>query len=124
GERIGIVVADVAGKGIAAALLSSALQASLRVMVAERDLPASQLAAQMNRFLHRSTASNSYATFFYAQLDPHARLLRYVNAGLNPPYLVRHAGAGVEITDLTVGGTVLGLFPDVAYDEGEIDLRP
>jgi sigma-B regulation protein RsbU (phosphoserine phosphatase) len=124
GERIGIVVADVAGKGIAAALLTSALQASLRVMVAERDLPASQLAAQMNRFLHRSTASNSYATFFYAQLDPHTRRLRYVNAGHNPPYLVRQAGAAVEITELSVGGTVLGLFPDVAYDEGEIDLRP
>ena len=51
-ERIGIAVADIAGKGIAAALLMSAVQASLRVMAAERDLPSSQLAAQMNRFLY------------------------------------------------------------------------
>ena len=43
----------------------------------------------MNRFLHRSTASNSYATFFYAQLDERNRRLSYVNAGHNPPYLLR-----------------------------------
>ena len=58
-ERIGIAVADIAGKGIAAALLMSAVQASLRVMAAERDLSSSQLAAKMNRFLYRSTAANS-----------------------------------------------------------------
>jgi sigma-B regulation protein RsbU (phosphoserine phosphatase) len=123
GERIGLAVADIAGKGIAAALLTSAVQASLRVMAAERDLPPSRLAAQMNRFLHRSTASNSYATFFYAQLDARNRRLRYVNAGHNPPYLVRQSDAGVDITELCIGGTVLGLFPDVSYDEGNLDLR-
>jgi serine phosphatase RsbU (regulator of sigma subunit) len=122
--RIGIAVADIAGKGIAAALLMSAVHASLRVMAAERDLPAAQLAAQMNRFLHRSTRTNSYATFFYAQLDLPSRRLRYVNAGHNPPYLVRRVESGVEITELSVGGTVLGLFPDVEYEEGDIELRP
>ena len=124
GERIGIAVADIAGKGIAAALLMSAVQGSLRVIAAEPDLPSSQLAAKMNRFLYRSTASNSYATFFYAQLDLRSRRLRYVNAGHNPPYLVRRIEAAVEITDLSTGGTVLGLFPDVEYEEGDIDLRP
>ena len=53
----------------------------------ETSLP--DLAAKMNGFLHRSTGSNSYATFFYAQLDERSRQLRYVNAGHNPPYLVR-----------------------------------
>ena len=124
GERIGIAVADIAGKGIAAALLMSAVQGSLRVIAAEPDLPSSQLAAKMNRFLYRSTASNSYATFFYAQLDLRNRRLRYVNAGHNPPYLVRRIEAGVEIKDLSTGGTVLGLFPDVEYEDGDIDLRP
>lgn len=123
GERIGIAVADIAGKGVPAALLMSAVQASLRVIAGERDLPSSQLAAKMNRFLYQSTATSSYATFFYAQLDLRSRRLRYVNAGHNPPYLVRRIEAGVEITDLSVGGTVLGLFPEVEYEDGDIDLR-
>jgi serine phosphatase RsbU (regulator of sigma subunit) len=124
GGQIGIAVADVAGKGIAAALLTSAVHASLRVMIADRDLPSAQLASQMNRFLYRSTATNSYATFFYAQLDLPGGRLCYVNAGHNPPYLVRQKKTGVEITELSVGGTVLGLFPDVEYENGNVDLRP
>ena len=122
--RIGIAVADIAGKGIAAALLTSAVHASLRVMAAERDLPASQLAAQMNRFLHGSTRTSSYATFFYAQLDARTGRLSYVNAGHNPPYLVRRVETGSEITELSTGGTVLGLFPEVEYEDGVVDLRP
>src|SRR5687768_14774512 len=117
-----MAVADIAGKGIAAALLMSAVQASLRA-VAGRSLPSSQLAAQMNRLLYQSTASNSYATFFYAQLDLRGRRLCYVNAGHNPPYLARATEAGVEITELSVGGTVLGLFPDVEYEDGHVDVQ-
>jgi putative ABC transport system permease protein len=124
GERIGIAVSDVSGKGIAAALLMSVVQASLRVISAEGDAPLSQLAAKMNGFLYRSSGSNKYATFFYAQLERQGRRLRYVNAGHNPPYLVRRTPAGVEITELRAGGTVLGLFPEVEYEEAEMDLCP
>ena len=88
-DRIGIAVADIAGKGIPAALLMSAVQASLRVMRRSATSPRRSWRPQMNRFLYRSTATNSYATFFYAQLDFRNRRLRYVNAGHNPPYLVR-----------------------------------
>src|SRR5207253_7143375 len=69
GERIGIAVADISGKGIAAALLMSVVQASLRVISAQSEVPLSELAAKMNGFLYRSTGSNKYATFFYAQLE-------------------------------------------------------
>jgi sigma-B regulation protein RsbU (phosphoserine phosphatase) len=124
GGQIGIAIADIAGKGIAAALLTSAVHASLRVMTTERELSSAQLASQLNRFLYRSTATNSYATFFYAQLELQSRRLCYVNAGHNPPYLVRRTKATVEISELSVGGTVLGLFPDVVYENGNIDLRP
>ena len=122
GGRLGVALADVAGKGVPAALLMSAVQASLRVL-ADRQLAASQLATQMNRLLHQSTAMNGYATFFYAQIDLAAGRLHYVNAGHNPPYLVRRAGGGVEINELSVGGTVIGLFPDVDYVDGDVDLR-
>jgi serine phosphatase RsbU (regulator of sigma subunit) len=124
GGRIGIAVADVAGKGIAAALLMSVVQASLRVISAESDITSSQLATKMNRFLYQSTAANKYATFFYAQVDADGRRLRYVNAGHNPPYLVRRTEGRVEIMDLCTGGVVLGMFPDVEYKNAEIDLRP
>lgn len=123
--RIGIAVADIAGKGIAAALLMSVVQASLRVISAERELPLSQLAAKMNGFLYQSAAgTNKYATFFYAQVDERGRRLRYVNAGHNPPYLVRRTDPAVEIIELCAGGTVLGLFPEVTYEEAALDLCP
>ena len=121
-ERIGIAIADVAGKGIAAALLMSVVQASLRVICAEDQTSLSQLAAKMNGFLYRSTGTNKYATFFYAQLEQHCRRLRYVNAGHNPPYLVRRTDTGAEIMELSAGGTVLGLFPDVGYEETSVNL--
>jgi sigma-B regulation protein RsbU (phosphoserine phosphatase) len=129
-HRLGIALADIAGKGVAAALLMSVVQASLRVIAAEGEISLPQLAQKMNRFLHRSTGSSSYATFFYAQIDEESRQLRYVNAGHNPPYLVRvfdadgAATAGTpEIQELPAGGTVLGLFPAVRFEEASIDLR-
>jgi sigma-B regulation protein RsbU (phosphoserine phosphatase) len=102
-ERIGIAVADVSGKGIAAALLMSVVQASLRVISAEREVPLAQLAEKMNRFLYRSSGASKYATFFYAQIEECGRRLRFVNAGHNPPYLARTTDAGVKITELAAG---------------------
>ena len=131
-QRIGIALADIAGKGVAAALIMAVVQASLRIVAAEGETSLPELAAKMNGFLHRSTGSNSYATFFYAQLDERSRQLRYVNAGHNPPYLLRPAAwhaaparsdAPPEIRELTIGGTVLGLFPQMTYEEATVQLR-
>ncbi|MGH9718962.1 MAG: SpoIIE family protein phosphatase, partial [Bryobacteraceae bacterium] len=121
-HSIGIALADVAGKGVAAALIMSVVQASLRILSADGNISLPQLAAKLNRFLHRSTGSSSYATFFYAQIDEAARQLRYVNAGHNPPYLLRAVNA--EIQELSTGGTVIGLFPQMRYEEAAIDLNP
>jgi serine phosphatase RsbU (regulator of sigma subunit) len=120
-RRIGIALADIAGKGVAAALVMSVVQASLRIIAAEGNISLPELAARMNRFLYRSTGSNSYATFFYAQIDEQTRELRYVNAGHNPPYLLRLA-AGIE--ELATGGTVIGMFPQAVYEEAKVDLQP
>ena len=76
--------------------------------------------AERHDFLHRCTQANKYATFFYAQLDERCRRLRYVNAGHNPPYLVRAR----EIQELSTGGSVIGLFPNIAFEEGTVDLQP
>jgi sigma-B regulation protein RsbU (phosphoserine phosphatase) len=77
----------------------------------------------MNHFLYRSTGSSSYATFFYAQVDQRERKLRYVNAGHNPPYVLRVEGASMAVEELSVGGTVIGMFPQAQYEEGIVDLR-
>jgi putative ABC transport system permease protein len=130
-HRIGIALADIAGKGVAAALIMAVVQASLRIVAAEENTSLPELAARINGFLHRSTGSNSYATFFYAQLDEDSRRLTYVNAGHNPPFLFRSsdrplsadAGASPEIFELNIGGTVLGLFPEMTYEQGTLDLR-
>ena len=91
---IGVAVADVAGKGLPAALLMSMVQASLRsqTVVADRSLP--DICDAMNRLLYRSTAPNAYATFFYGVFEDGHRRLRYVNAGHNPPLVVRAVGPG------------------------------
>jgi putative ABC transport system permease protein len=131
-HRIGIALADIAGKGIAAALIMAVVQASLRIVAADDDISLPELVAKINAFLHRSTGANSYATFFYAQLDQRNRQLRYVNAGHNPPYLLRSGSlpaatanlARTQVEELSIGGTVLGLFPEMSYQEGTVDLRP
>ena len=120
GQRIGLALADVSGKGVAAALIMSVVHAALRMISADGDVPLPQLASRMNGFLHRCTQANRYATFFYAQLDERSRQLRYVNAGHNPPYLVR----GSEVQELSAGGSVIGLFPDMQYEEGAAELQP
>ena len=122
-QRIGIALADVAGKGVAAALIMSVVQASLRILATEENVSLATLASRMNRFLHRSTGSNAYATFFYAQIDERSRQLRYVNAGHNPPCLLR-CSADQSIEELPAGGTVIGLFPQSSYEESVLDLRP
>ena len=107
------------------------VHASLRIIAAEGNISLPELAARMNSFLHRSTGSSSYATFFYAQIDEENRQLRYVNAGHNPPYLVRaletpsnNHGRGASIEELPTGGMIIGMFPSASYEEATVDLRP
>jgi sigma-B regulation protein RsbU (phosphoserine phosphatase) len=88
-RRTCIAIADVAGKGIAAALLMSTVQASLRCQLISGDKPLADVVSSMNRLLQRSTGDGSYATFFLAQFDNRTHGLTYVNAGHNPPMLVR-----------------------------------
>jgi phosphoserine phosphatase RsbU/P len=96
-EQIGIAVADVAGKGISAALLMSTVQATLRsqAMIGQASVATkgslAHLVSSVNRLLCRSTGASSYATFFYAQYEEATKRLAYVNAGHNPPLLIRPA---------------------------------
>jgi sigma-B regulation protein RsbU (phosphoserine phosphatase) len=88
-RRTSIAIADVAGKGISAALLMSTVQASLRCQLTSADKTLADVVSAMNILLQRSTSDGGYATFFLAQFDKETRGLTYVNAGHNPPMLVR-----------------------------------
>jgi len=145
--KVGIAVADVAGKGISAALLMCTVQASLRSQAQTINGNLTELVSSMNRLLHVSTDAASYATFFYAQFDERTGLLTYVNAGHNPPMLVRASrgvkaqgvgfapgahgvleglrdeGGLADVTLLTKGGPIIGAFNNCVYEQETIQME-
>jgi serine phosphatase RsbU (regulator of sigma subunit) len=120
-DRFALVIGDIAGKGMAAALLMANLQANLRVLCAVAlDRPQALLCA-VNQAFHRNTHESAYATLFFAEYDDAARTLRYANCGHLPALLLRGGGA-VERLEST--GTVLGLFPEWECTAEERILEP
>ncbi len=117
---VGLAVGDVSGKGISAALLMASLRASLRGMLMDGPGDLANMMAKVNRLVYEASASNRYATFFFGAYDPRTRKLCYVNAGHNPPVVVR----GEERLWLEAGGPVIGLLPDVSYQERSVTLLP
>ena len=117
---LGLAIGDVSGKGISAALLMASLRASLRGMTMDGPADLARLITRVNRLVYESSADNRYATFFFGIYQPVNRLLRYVNAGHNPPYVIR----GNEIHSLDGGGPVIGLLPDAIYEECHLILQP
>ncbi len=107
--RLGLVLADIAGKGISAALLMANLQANLRGQYALALEDLSGLLRSVNRLFYKNTESNHYATMFFAVYDDNNRVLRYVNCGHNPPILLRANG---DVERLEATATVLGLFEE------------
>ena len=139
---IGVVIADVCGKGVSAALMMANLQANLRGQAqAQRDTyhdgvhtlvgplvrgdsPARRVVERVNQQVAGSMMDASFITLFYAEFDERRSTLRYTNAGHNPPLLFSDSGKDAgRVRRLEVGGTVLGLFCDTQFDEEEIELR-
>ncbi len=118
--RLGIAIGDVSGKGIAAALLMASLQASLRgqAMAGIHDL--ASLMRNVNKLVYDASQSSKYATFFYAELDLATRTLVYVNAGHNPPVILR----GDQVLRLEPSGPVVGLLPGAGYVMDSCQLQP
>lgn len=119
-HRFALCIADVAGKGVAAALLMSNLQATVRSLVAQ-NLQPGELAARVNRIISENTASDRFITFFYAVLDSNSRRLSYTNAGHNVPVIISREGT---VSRLTSGGQALGISPNEVYEQGEFVLAP
>lgn len=118
--RIAVVVGDVAGKGMPAALLMALLQGSLHTLLSA-GLRGPELVAKLNVHLCASLPSNRLITLFYAELDTASGDLSYVNAGHNPPFLLLSAGSSKR---LEPNGMALGVITDAAFTAAEAPLAP
>ena len=121
GGRLMLVIADVAGKSIPAALLMATLQASLRTIAGE-GAPLADLIVRLNRYAcAHSLEGRRFTTIVVAEYDPASRRLDYVNAGHNAPILRRADGA---LEKLDIGGVPLGIESTAAYQTSAVELRP
>jgi len=123
-ERLGLVIGDIAGKGIAGALLMASLQANLRSQcVNDLSEPIGRLPS-VNQLFYDNTSESSYATLFFGEYDAQAQRLHYANCGHLPALLLRRTG---ELVRLHSTSTVLGLFRqwacpvrDVSFEQGDL----
>jgi sigma-B regulation protein RsbU (phosphoserine phosphatase) len=118
--RVAVCIADVVGKGIAAALLMANVQAAVKAFAVENVAP-SEICAQLNRALCSNLALGKFVTFFYCVIDTTARTLAYSNAGHCFPLLHRSRGNAELLGD---GGIVLGIFPDSKYWDVTVQFDP
>jgi serine phosphatase RsbU (regulator of sigma subunit)/dihydrofolate reductase len=116
-DRLGLAIGDISGKGVSAALLMASLQASLRSQTLSGVGDLGTKMANINRLLYEASDTNRYATFFYAELDCDSRALHYVNAGHNPPAVLRKKDGTWQVFRLGDGGPVVGLFAGVTYKQ-------
>jgi sigma-B regulation protein RsbU (phosphoserine phosphatase) len=107
GGRLLLVIADVSGKGVPAALLMSGFRAALVSQDLSQAKP-EDVASRVNEFLNRSVEPGRFVTAFLGLLDAATGQLTYVNAGHNPPLLLRAGGA---VESLEAGGVILGILP-------------
>ncbi|MFO7949778.1 MAG: GAF domain-containing SpoIIE family protein phosphatase [Candidatus Fermentibacteraceae bacterium] len=118
--RVALAIADVSGKGAAAALLMSALQATLHTLL-RRPAPANEIVGMLNEETCRRMPEDKFITFFLAVLEPRTGRLAYCCAGHDPPLLVRCDGATEQLTS---GGLVLGVLPGADYAAGSAAMDP
>ena len=124
-SKVGLAIGDVSGKGVPAALLMASLRACLRTMTTFGEADLALLMERLNQLVYESSAAHRYATFFFAVYDPSGRQLVYVNAGHNPPFLLRNdAGGSATCERLKAGGSVIGLLPHTTYEEETLTLHP
>jgi serine phosphatase RsbU (regulator of sigma subunit) len=118
---MGIVLADIVGKGIPGALLMANLQADVRSQCAIASQDLSQFLKSVNQSFFESTDDGRYATLFFGDYQDSTRRLRFGNCGHNPPLLVHSDGTAER---LTATATVLGLFEEWESSSGDILIAP
>jgi len=119
-HRLGIIIADVSGKGVSSSLLMAFLRGALHSEV-HPQYKLKEMAAKLNNFVHRSSAINRFITCFFCELNKKSGELRYVNAGHDPPLILNRKK---EIHPLESCGLCLGAFPSATYKEKKVTLSP
>jgi serine phosphatase RsbU (regulator of sigma subunit) len=122
-DRWGLLVADVSGKGVPAALYMAMVRTLIRTYAFEHEDDPEFVMAASNRRILSDTHDDLFVTAFYAVLDPHTALLHYANAGHNPPLVFRVSNGGA-IEELAGTGIPLGMLDDASWESGEIRFRP
>jgi len=120
-NRLALAVGDASGKGLAAALMISNVQSSLRTAAAFAGNDGAAVLEAVNREVHASSLPDRYATLFYGVFDGATRTLQYVNAGHNPPMVIRRH---CSVVRLESGCPPVGMFPNWTYEEGAVQLDP
>jgi serine phosphatase RsbU (regulator of sigma subunit) len=118
-QRLGLVIADVSGKGVPAALFMAFSRTVIRTEAMSGHNPAVVL-ERANRLITQDNSSRLFVSAFYATLDTHSGQLVYANAGHNWPFWLR--AATKELIELEVPGTVLGMFKTIELEEQEIEV--
>ena len=113
--RWGIAIGDVSGKGVGPALLMASLRASLRARALHTHVNPSTVIGCVNRLVYDSSPAHSFASLFYAEYEPGTRLLKYVNAGHNPPVVARPANASVNLFQLKSANMPVGMSADSQF---------
>lgn len=119
--RIGLVLGDVSGKGMPAALLMTALKGGVQVLLGEAPTDVAKLMSRLDRVVAANFPRNRFVSLFFGLLDPASGEMIYCNAGHNPPFLLRADGAMERLPSC---GTILGIFPDFGYDVKSCNLGP
>jgi serine phosphatase RsbU (regulator of sigma subunit) len=122
GGRWGIAIGDVSGKGIGAALLMASLQASLRAQALHPHLDLTTLIGDVNRLVHESSPAAFFASLFYAEYEPASRMLQYVNAGHNPPIIVRPRTQCCELFHLRAEAVPIGVYSEAPFKATQFQL--
>jgi phosphoserine phosphatase RsbU/P len=121
--RWGIAIGDVSGKGMGAALVMANLQASIRAQAFQSHSDPAIAMERVNKLLHESSPLHYYASLFYAEYDPRTRMLAYVNAGQNPPIVIRCQRGQSKVFRLQSEGTPVGLFEHSMYKSASFQLE-
>lgn len=119
--RIGLIIGDVAGKGVPAALYMAMCRTIVRSMALSGRNPARAL-MKANEIILNDSQANLFLSAIYASLDPRTGRLTYANAGHNKPLLLHDRSGEVEV--LSARGIILGAFDDIEIEEAEIELAP
>ena len=118
-DRVCLAIADVSGKGTGASLLMANLQAVLHALI-ESDLSLSEVTSKINNLIHRNTNYDKFITFFIGILNIKENNFTFVNAGHNPPVKMDKDG---NIHLLTTGGLILGMMPNMPYEQETVTLK-